>query len=512
MIERKILIGLITNTEFLKQIEEEWDPNYMVSKVGKAISDWCWEYYKKYRKAPMREIETIYLKKLKAKKITKETAEEIESEILPRLSDEYDQESDLTTLLDDAREFFEEQQVQMHIDELSNLLGKGRVKEAVQSVEKFKVKGTVEEESLDLSSEKALQKLEEAFDQSFEPVVRFPGALGEFWNDQLVRGALVGILAPEKRGKSFLLLEFMMRAYAQNKRVAFFQAGDMTEAQQMVRTAIYLSRKSNKEKYCGTHYLPVQDCIKNQKDTCTKRVRECSFGLFGEEVDTREDISKEDLIEAYESNPDYKPCFNCKEWLLEKNHWGAPWLTKINIKDPVTKQAAVRVWKKFFTNAGRAIKLATYVNGTLNVSKIEKQLDTWKEKEGFEPDIVLVDYGDLLVPELRGDFRHQEDDKWKKLRGLSQKTNALWVIPTQADAESYKKGLLDMSNYSEDKRKNAHVTALYGLNQDVQGREKSIGLMRFNKIVIREGEFHSSQQVYVLQNLSIGRPHLGSFF
>jgi hypothetical protein len=35
--------------------------------------------------------------------------------------------------------------------------------------------------------------------------------------------------------------------------------------------------------------------------------------------------------------------------------------------------------------------------------------------------------------------------------------------------------------------------------------------MRLNWIVLREGEFNSSEYVYVLQNLNIGRPILGSF-
>jgi len=49
------------------------------------------------------------------------------------------------------------------------------------------------------------------------------------------------------------------------------------------------------------------------------------------------------------------------------------------------------------------------------------------------------------------------------------------------------------------------------LNQDKEGREKEIGVMRINKIVVREDDFHSSQQVHVLQHLAIGRPHLGSY-
>ena len=50
----------------------------------------------------------------------------------------------------------------------------------------------------------------------------------------------------------------------------------------------------------------------------------------------------------------------------------------------------------------------------------------------------------------------------------------LVVTATQADANSYDRTSLKMSNFSEDKRKLAHVTAMYGLNQDPAGREKGI--------------------------------------
>ena len=85
------------------------------------------------------------------------------------------------------------------------------------------------------------------------------------------------------------------------------------------------------------------------------------------------------------------------------------------------------------------------------------------------------------------------------------------LTATQADAESYKKGTLSLTNFSEDKRKYAHVTAQYGLNQDPYGREKKLGVMRINEIVVREGEFSADNEVYVLQDLTMGRPYLESF-
>lgn len=505
--ERKIIIGLITDTDFLKEFEEEWNPEYIEGRAAKLLSAWCWEYYKKYKEAPMQDIESIYITKLR-QGLDEDLANEIEEDILPSLNEEYEKGTDNIYLIDETRAFFKERQIQIHTDSLTYLLDKGEIKEAQTQIDKFEIKTKVENVGLDLSSPESLMVVRQAFDQTFQNVIKFPGALGEFWNNQLVRGGLVSLLGIEKRGKTFWLLEFMMLAYRQKRKVAFFQAGDMTEAQQIVRIGVYLAQRSNLEQYIGVRHIPQMDCIHNQKDTCNKKVRECNFGLFGEEMNTRDEITKEDLVEACESNPDYKPCYNCTEWKTSK--WGTPWLSKQTIRKPLTKTAAVREWEKFFIKAGRSIKLSTHDNGTLTVTGIEKVLDKW-ERDDFVPDVVLVDYGDLLVPEIKGDFRHQEDHKWKRLRGLSQKTNALWIVPTQADADGYDKNTLTMKNFNEDKRKNAHVTAMYGLNQDKDGREKEIGIMRINEIVVRDGDFHPSHQVYVLQHLAIGRPHLGSY-
>jgi hypothetical protein len=62
-------------------------------------------------------------------------------------------------------------------------------------------------------------------------------------------------------------------------------------------------------------------------------------------------------------------------------------------------------------------------------------------------------------------------------------------------------------NISEDIRKLAHVTAMFGLNQSDAEYEK--GIMRVSQTVVREGR-RIVQQVVVLQSLAIGRPCLDS--
>ncbi|KKM05327.1 hypothetical protein LCGC14_1755320, partial [marine sediment metagenome] len=109
----------------------------------------------------------------------------------------------------------------------------------------------------------------------------------------------------------------------------------------------------------------------------------------------------------------------------------------------------------------------------------------------------------------RMEFRHQENQKWQRLRNLSQERHSLLLTATQAKATAYMKDLLDLSDYSEDKRKYSHVTAMYGLNQTPE--EKRIGMMRINPLLVRDSDYATDRPVTILQRLQIGRPIMKSF-
>ena len=158
------------------------------------------------------------------------------------------------------------------------------------------------------------------------------------------------------------------------------------------------------------------------------------------------------------------------------------------------------------------IKLSSHANGTLSVKQIRAMLSVWEKQDEFVPDLIVIDYADLLIGETK-EFRHLQNEIWKDLRRLSQeKGQPLVVTATQADAASYERNKLTLSNFSEDKRKYSHVTAMYSLNQDTKGREKEIGILRIGELLIREGDFSVGNEVYVLQNLRRGRPVISSFF
>lgn len=519
-IEREILIGMIVSKEYLQSIRKIWTTRLMRSNAAKKISKWCIEYYDKFQDAPKQHIETLYYQKIQEEKISPDLAETIENQILPSISDDYESDKfNLNYLLDQTRKYFDFSNLEILKDEITILLENGEIEEAEKLIKQFSPINVETSEYADFSNDTILEKIDNAFNESFEYLIEYPGPLGELLNEHLIRGGFVALLAPEKRYKSFMLLDMAMRALKQRCNVAFFQAGDMTENQQIRRVCIYKAKKSDKEKYCGVRPFPVKDCILNQMDECDKKQRECEFGImenheivkFGSEPEkVRKALTREFLLKKFEEyGKEYKPCYNCKNW--EKDKLGSVWLTMKDFGMPLKAEEAKKNAKKYFINKKKSMRLSTHPNGSLSVAMMHEILNGWEEEDGFVPDVIIVDYADLLIDTTK-EFRHQQNEIWKALRGTSQSKHALVITVTQADAKSYEQDSLKLSNFSEDKRKYAHVTAMWGLNQDSKGREKGLGITRINELVVREGEILPGRQVYILQSIGSGQPFLTSFW
>src|SRR5690606_11587395 len=68
------------------------------------------------------------------------------------------------------------------------------------------------------------------------------------------------------------------------------------------------------------------------------------------------------------------------------------------------------------------LRLACHPNSSINVNGIAATIDSWIRSGWGTPDLVVIDYADLIAP-LYGhaDTRDQINETWKRLRALSQK-------------------------------------------------------------------------------------------
>lgn len=499
-IERKICIGIITSTEYLQGIQSIWDLKLIESATARLLCSWAKEHFDQYDRAPDKDIESIYLTKVS--NLQKEQAEWIE-DILESLSDEsVTTPINIPYLIDQTKQYFKQRSLRILADDMQFELDKGNLSIAEDLINQYTPVLTNEAAFLDPFSPDAREIVKTAFAEREQPLIKFPKAFGAFINRELIRGGFVALMGSEKKGKSMMLLEMAMKALKAGSHVAFFQAGDMTELQQLRRLAIYLTERSDEERYCRGQWIPLPDCILHQLDTCNKDCREESFT---KPFKNEKEITFESLIAAAKGNKEHIPCHNCNE-----ERKGGAWLKWIEAKQPLTWPHAYKALRKFGKQQSSSFRISTHANGTLSVQGLKGILSQWEKQSGFIPDVIIIDYADLLVSDnSRLDFRHQQNLIWQQLRNLSQERNCLVLTVTQIAARGYGKELLSMDDFSEDKRKMAHVTALYGLNQTPD--EKQIGIMRINELVVREADFNPLRPVTILQRLQIGRPFLGSW-
>jgi hypothetical protein len=479
---------MIVSTPFLRDIRPIYSPDLVETGFARTVAGWCLDYYFRHQQAPQKQVQDLFTNWCR---ITKDaTQADLIEEFLSSLSDEYEHADhyNVEYHLSQAEHYFKEKSLKNLTEDMQAYLSQGQAREAEQILTEYE---RVERpQSTGIDPFVGPDAFRRAFEARQEPLFRLPGALGQLMNSQFTRQSFIGLLGPEKRGKSWWLMELAMQAWRQRCNVAFFQAGDMSEEQFVHRQGIYVCRRSDDQRYCGPVLVPVLDCLNNQYDECNSASR-TGFGGCWE--------NNEQLDYHVATTAGYIPCTHCLREDKRKFRAGVWWEQRPCV-EPITWRDAYREATRLKQrNRARGFKLATYANSTLTVAEMDRVLTRWAEEDGFVPDVIIDDYSDIFAPEdNKREFRHQQNETWKAKRRLSQKWNACYITATQADADSYDKKSLGLKNFSEDKRKYAHVTAMYSLNQTPQEKKKRI--MRIGELLVRE-DAASAGEVVVLQCL-----------
>ena len=174
----------------------------------------------------------------------------------------------------------------------------------------------------------------------------------------------------------------------------------------------------------------------------------------------------------------------------------------VDVTNIEKKQKALRRLSR-----GGDIQVVAVPAYSLTVEALDAYLDDFEQK-GYIPDVIIVDYADIMAPSEKGDYRNQLDGIWKRLRGLAQKRKALVVTASQSGRSSIDRDV-DATDIAEDIRKIAHVTSMVSLNQTPQDIKN--GVMKLKQLAIRDGE-REFRQAICLQCLSVGKPVLDSKF
>lgn len=138
MIERQIIIGIISSTEYIQQIQNIWGIDLLTSSSAKRIATWVFDYYKEFNIAPKKDIEDIFYTKVKSGKILKDDVEDIE-EILQGLSVESETEINIEYLVDITSKYFRERRLQQYNENIQALITKGDLESAEKIASEYKV-------------------------------------------------------------------------------------------------------------------------------------------------------------------------------------------------------------------------------------------------------------------------------------------------------------------------------------------------------------------------------------
>lgn len=501
-IEKQIVTAMIVSDKFLKDVRSIYADDLMAIPFARTTARWCLDYFETYGKAPGIHIQDLF-DSHRRNGLDGEQAPLIE-EFLADISDEYERSETINAqyLLDRAEERFDSRNQELLMADVRALHAESKYKEADELIRTYKRVELPSTHGIEPLTDEAA--IDEAFDDSGKDILfELPGELGRLIGS-IEREDFVGILGPEKRGKTWRLLDIAMRGLRARCNVAYFDAGDM--GQKKITKRLHIRNSGMSDKYYGKQKSPVLDCAYSQDDSCTKRERVSKMGVM------REVRKKGQLMlerKQLEEEPDYRPCTICQKD-APRDFVGAVWHEWINV-ERLTATKAKEIGKRTTDRSRKRLRISCHSNSTLTVREMDATLNRWRDEDGFIPDIVIADYFDIFAPENPKvtEERQKQNDTWKAGRRLSQEWHVALFTATQADAASFDQKILREKNFSEDKRKYGHVTKFMTLNQTPE--EKRDGVMRIGTMFVREDDFDIERTVTVLQNLRIGQPYMGSF-
>lgn len=286
-----------------------------------------------------------------------------------------------------------------------------------------------------------------AFVNDEEEIFTMPGVLGSVIGP-FIQEDFIAVIGPPKSGKTWWLMTIAVQAALQGRHVLYVSL-EMSEKQVIRRFWQMLTGTSR-----YGEEAPYPQFVYN--DDGTAQIAD------GREQTTRVDASKEGIEKA---------------------------------------QAAIRRITR-----NDKFELRTFPTGTLSVKGLEAELKDMEVYNGWAPEVICVDYADIMDLGPGSDEREKINRTWKALRGLAS-TRKCMVATVSQTGRATVGGEQDAAEnqISEDIRKVAHVTKMITINHTPT--EKKRGITRLACNTTRDGA-PIQDSVVCTSCLAIGRPYL----
>lgn len=157
-------------------------------------------------------------------------------------------------------------------------------------------------------------------------------------------------------------------------------------------------------------------------------------------------------------------------------------------------------WKNRILNN---IIIKQFPTGKLSIGELEAYLDNLELTQQFVPDLIIVDYPDLMNLGFNkgGQYRHGLAETYKNLRGIAVARNAAMACPTQSNRAGATAKTVGRTNVSEAYSKIADADVVITYSQTEM--ERSLGLARLRVDAGRNDEDKFS--VVISQNYGMGQ-------
>jgi len=492
-VEKRFLTGIIISKEFIQIIQPVFDYIYLQNDFAKTISRWVFAYYDKYKDVPGKHIQDIYQSRRKALDLDES---EIIASFLESISDEYAEEKvpfNASYVADEVLDYFKKRELEIVSSNIQVLLEDGKISEAEDQLKGYKHVARITSDWFDPFDRSEIIK---SFKEDGNKLFTLHGQLGRLIGP-FSRGWFIGVMGPMKRGKTWWLQELCTEAVEENLRVVLFSL-EMTKrdiSQRIYRRISALGDEDSDKRLI----FPVFDCRLNQNGECERPQRTNDRTLL---VDERKPI--------FDPRFTYKVCTWCREndpTMYQPEYW---FESKKGNPDLFEKRPVIKEVSKYKVMYGsNRLRVKSYPRFSANVEDLERDLDILYRQENFAPDVIVVDYADILKPEdSRQLGRDRLDDTWKSLGRMAGERHCLVITASQSNRQSIYKKRVEQDDTAEDIRKLAHVDVMLSLNQTKE--EKLNGVMRVGILAHRHRDFNENLVCIVLQNLDIGQVNLDS--
>lgn len=489
--EKRIITSMIVSDEFIKRVIPVARPEYFQIPYARTVFYWLKDYFDKYNKAPGRHIQDLY-------RINKPSMDEDQAKLVDAflvvLDEQYDENFNVDFYYDKAIQYLRQQAVIEASREMKSLAEFGNVDDAEDVIVNFSkvmksaqnMKNPIEDESLDgyLVS------------RSKDDLLEFPGGLGKLFGhwrrEWLVMGQ--GVYGS---GKTWFLNMIRNLAIRQRIKVADFNL-EMSDRQYLER--FYKSITQTNEEG-GNFLIPVFDCLRNQLGECDKPERTCRSRIRRSAQDPKPKFS--------DAPSNYIPCTKCED---KSDYYLETWF--VMEERPEGDEDLIRRKIRSIRKGHDCVRFKCYPRGVASVHDFNRDLDILDYTEGFVPDIIIVDYLDIMAPSSK--FNDNEESKLNcistDLASLAKDRHAMVVTVSQVKSSVVEKGrgrhgrMGDASGSA--RAKYAHPDFAFSLMQTDE--EKEAGVVRVNVVKNREKYFNEMNEVILLQQLEIGMPIVDS--